>query len=115
MTKTLPRSALADPVVRGLIVDYVRRLLPAIPPGVHLESWHRTWDENVAAKGKPESQHLLGLATDWTGTEKALDTLAIRARRQGLHPFKGVSPRTGTRLLHVQRFPAGALRQLGLI
>ncbi len=95
------------PTLRPLIVDYLRRLVPAIPAGVHLASWFRDplWNANVG--GHASSQHLYALATDWDGDPLALRQLELFAAFRGL-----VAVNEGDHL-HVQRFPHGALESVG--
>lgn len=103
-----PPPALArDPVIRPLIVDYLRKLIRVIPPGVQLVSWYRDADHNATVGGHPESQHLYALATDWTGDPLALRRFELFAEFAGLHAV------SNTNRLHIQRYPAGALSAAG--
>ncbi len=75
----------------------VERAAASLP--VAVSSWFRDPDHNRAVGGESKSQHLRGLARDYTGPAWALRVLAHRARMERLVP---VSERDH---LHVQAFP----------
>ncbi len=93
--------------MRGLIVDYLRKLVPTIPSGVRLASWWRDSDRNATVGGHPQSQHLYALATDWAGDPLALRQLEVMAE------FYGLTAVNEGDHLHVQRYPHGALARAG--
>lgn len=74
-----------------------------------LNSWYRDEDHNRKVGGSPESQHLFGTAIDVGGDEPALQDFARNIFAQGL---VAVSYRNH---VHVQLWPAGTARQLGLL
>ena len=73
-----------------------------------LTSWFRTPEQNRAAGGNEESQHLFGLAWDIAAPAALLPTVASFARAGGL---VAVQERGH---VHLQLFPAGALRRAGV-
>ena len=92
---------------RRAVQWFIERIDPIYPWDLELTSWYRSPAHNRSVGGHPDSQHLLGLAVDFAGTEAALARFADQARAAGLTPVMGKS------YVHVQAFPAGALRQHG--
>lgn len=73
---------------------------------LELTSYFRTPHENAAVGGDPWSQHLVGWAIDVVGDDAG--EFAKRVRRAGLIAVQESDH------LHIQVFPAGALRRLFL-
>lgn len=90
-------------LVPGLVGAFVGRL--RMPPGSSFTSWWRSPTENLAVGGARDSQHLWGAAVDVTGNLAAIESAA---RSAGLVPV-----RYG-RHVHIQAWPAGLARQVGL-
>lgn len=82
-----------------------------------ITSWYRSPLENRQANGKPDSQHLVGLALDVVPA-KGNRTLAINEAAQRFQQAGFISvifdAGGGTGHLHVQTFPKGLLRQAGI-
>ncbi len=78
-----------------------------------ITSWFRTPSQNRRVGGDPDSQHLVGLALDVIPA-KGQSTLAINeaAQRFAQAGFSVVPEPTH---VHVQTFPAGVLRQVGIL
>ena len=93
--------------MRGLIVAYLRNLVPHIPAGVHLTSWFRDAAHNRSVGGHRESQHLYGLATDWSG-----DPVALRQMQLFVTEHDLVAIQEGDHL-HIQAYPHGVLASAG--
>lgn len=91
-------------VVPGLVRAFVQRL-GSMPPGTQATSWYRTPGENAAVGGAADSQHQWAAAVDLVGNLGAIEDAA---RRAGL-----VAVRAATHV-HVQAWPAGLGRQVGL-
>jgi len=72
-------------------------------------SWFRTAERNRTEGGNPESQHLFALAMDFALPATQMTVALERARAVGLVPSA-----TRKDVLHVQLFPAGALRRAGV-
>lgn len=83
-------------------------------PAISVTSWFRSPEHNREVGGSPESQHLFGLAVDLIGAPTALERFGAAAAGQGLVPVHSRDRDTGQPYLHVQRFPAGHLAQLGV-
>jgi len=76
---------------------------------LQLTSQWRSIASNLAAKGSPQSQHLVGTARDYTGPRWAEDQLMRNARALGLVVIDE-RQRPGYRPhVHVQGYPAGAI------
>jgi len=73
-----------------------------------ITSWHRSQSKNRRVRGLPDSQHLVGLALDIETQD--LNEAADRFRQAGFIavPFRPLH-------LHVQTFPAGLLREVGVL
>lgn len=52
-------------------------------PGLRFSSGHRTPEQNKRANGVPNSRHLTGKATDFSGSEKDMQAAAAWAKSQG--------------------------------
>jgi hypothetical protein len=52
-------------------------------PGLRFSSGHRTEEQNRRANGVPNSKHLTGKATDFSGSEKEMQAAAEWAKSQG--------------------------------
>lgn len=102
-----PNSFLRDRFLGSLIVRFFFALIAADPSGLHATSWYRNPRQNADAGGKPESQHLAGLAVDFDGPEERLLAFQDRLRSLGLTTVLELTH------LHVQAFPAGFLGALG--
>lgn len=91
------------------IYDYLFRRLGVISqadPTLLLTSWYRTEATNAAVGGSPESQHLLGFAVDVeTDFPEQVEQFARGLGLIGVNEFDHV---------HLQIFPAGFLRSIGL-
>jgi len=107
--QTPPRELLVS-VFQPLILGFFFRLFFVLQhaPGVVLTSWFRTFAENVAAGGDPESQHLFGLAADLDVPSGSVGRVLGVARGAGL---TAVDERTH---VHLQLFPKGALARAGV-
>lgn len=95
------------------LYDYIRRVnaLYSYVGGLgNLNSWHRSVSQNYRAGGDPCSQHLYALASDWQ-TGDLTSTVVAVAPRFGLVAV-AVSPRATAS--HIQYYPAGRLRALGV-
>ena len=78
-------------------------------PGTRLTSWYRSPETNAAAGGHPQSQHLVGLALDFSvgPVDHRTDGRALQlAAVLGSRGFVVVPEQSH---VHVQTFPAGAL------
>jgi len=78
-----------------------------------LTSWYRTPNENRRVGGDPDSQHLVGLAFDVV-PGKGSSLLALKEAEQrftqaGFHAI------AESKHVHVQTFPPGILRQVGIL
>jgi len=93
-------------LVPGLLPAFVQVVTAAAPPGTGLSSWWRSPRENSRVGGATDSQHLWAAAADLVGDNRAI-TAAMR--RAGL-----VAVDSGTHV-HVQAWPAGAARRIGLV
>ncbi len=78
-----------------------------------LTSWFRSPAENRAVGGDPDSQHLVGLALDVVPGKKSLQ-LAINEASGRFSEF-GFIPVPASTHLHIQTFPAGILRRVGVL
>lgn len=76
--------------------------------GTTVTSWWRSPQHNRAVGGHPESQHIFALAIDVAGTRDQRRDIVTAARRVGLTAVDEGSH------VHVQAFPAGALRRAGV-
>jgi len=77
-------------------------------PGIQVTSWFRTPEKNRIEGGRPESQHLFGLAWDVSAPAEQLEHLVEHMRAAGLTAVRE------RRHVHVQAFPAGALARAGV-
>jgi hypothetical protein len=87
-------------------LPYVVRFIGTLQPltsGLRLTvtSGFRSRARNAQAGGKPNSQHLVGLAFDFTGPD--VEVLRARARAAGLVPIDEGDH------LHIQAYPAGTI------
>jgi len=78
-----------------------------------LTSWYRTPSQNRRVGGSPDSQHLVGLAFDVV-PGKGTSRLAINEAAQAF-ARAGFTVVPADRHVHVQTFPAGVLRQVGIL
>ncbi len=76
--------------------------------GVTVTSWWRGPQHNRQVGGSRESQHLFALAIDVSGSREKLTALEQQAWGVGLVPVMEPGH------LHIQAFPAGALRRAGV-
>ncbi len=93
----------------GIYRELVRRLIAAaapVPFGVKVTSWWRGPSENRHVGGKPDSQHLLGLAIDLVPVTGAL---LANLTQVGLLAFDDGDH------IHVQAWPAGVARRAGIL
>lgn len=110
MAVSPPPMALAWQVERwapGVYGAFVSRVLPQVTSRSQATSWWRSPSENARVGGESDSQHLLGLGLDITDPD--LDGLAIRLQRAGLVAVRAA------RHVHVQAWPAGTARRIGLL
>lgn len=77
-----------------------------------ITSWFRSPLNNRAVNGNPDSQHLVGLALDIVLT-RANPRLAIDEAAASFAEFGFIAVPEPTHL-HVQTFPAGLLRRVGI-
>lgn len=89
------------------IVQRANLLLWAVPSATPT-SWFRSPEENRDVGGQAESQHLFGLAVDFTGDPGTIARLAGHALALDLTPVQERDH------LHIQLFPAGALGRAGV-
>ncbi len=96
---------------RPFILSFYFRLFLILQhiPGVILTSWWRSFDENVAAGGEAQSQHLFALAADLDVPAPLVSHTLELARQIGLIAVDGGDH------VHVQLFPAGALAAAGVL
>lgn len=78
-----------------------------------LTSWYRTPSDNRRVGGDPDSQHLVGLAFDVV-PGKGTSRLAINEAAQAF-ARAGFAVVPADRHVHVQTFPAGVLRRVGIL
>lgn len=78
-----------------------------------LTSWFRSPFENRRVGGNPDSQHLVGLALDVVPGKAHLQ-LAVNEAAGTFSEF-GFLPVPASTHLHIQTFPAGVLRQAGVL
>lgn len=78
-----------------------------------ITSWWRSPNENRRVGGHPDSQHLVGLAFDVV-PGKGTSRLAISEAAQRFREF-GFTVEPAEAHVHVQTFPAGILRQVGIL
>lgn len=78
-----------------------------------LTSWFRSPNENRRVGGDPDSQHLVGLAFDVV-PGKGTSPLAINEAAQIFRRL-GFEVVPAAKHIHVQVFPAGVLRQVGIL
>lgn len=78
-----------------------------------ITSWFRTLSDNARVGGDPDSQHLVGLALDVV-PGKGISRLAINEAAQ-IFEAAGFIAVPEERHVHVQTFPAGVLRQVGVL
>ncbi len=78
-----------------------------------LTSWWRSPNENKRVGGHPDSQHLVGLAFDVI-PGKGTSALAINEAAQRFRQF-GFTVDPAATHVHVQTFPPGVLRQVGIL
>ncbi len=93
---------------RPVVVEFLRRFLSVYHGGVEATSWYRdpTHNRSVGST-EPDSQHLLGLGIDVSGSRYQLSQFADDAREAGL-----IAVDEGDHV-HVQFFPAGHIRRAG--
>jgi len=77
-------------------------------PGLTPTSWWRSPDQNRAAGGDDESQHLFAIGMDAAGSKDAVRRAMIVAPQLGLIPVAEPG------YVHVQLFPRGALARVGV-
>jgi len=78
-----------------------------------ITSWHRSPLENKRVGGHPDSQHLVGLAFDVV-PGKGQNLLALNEAAQSFQA-QGFTVDVEPTHVHVQTFPAGVLRQVGIL
>ncbi len=102
-----PRSIIwqMEGLVPGLLNEFVRRVLRVQGVGA-FTSWWRGTGQNSRVGGSPDSQHLWAAAVDVTGDLRAIERSATR---QGLIAVRFPGH------VHIQAWPAGAARRVGLI
>jgi len=83
------------------------------PGQTTITSWHRSPSDNRRVGGHPDSQHLVGLAFDVI-PGKGQNALAINEAAQAFARAGFVVVAEPTHV-HVQTFPAGVLRQVGIL
>lgn len=76
-------------------------------------SWYRSPSENKRVGGHPDSQHLVGLAFDVVPGKGA----TLLAMNEAADTFRqlGFAVEIERAHVHVQTFPAGVLRQVGIL
>ena len=94
-----------DRLVPGLLPAFVSAVVAGAPRGTTATSWWRGSSANQRVGGSPDSQHLWAAGVDLVGD---LDSIERGMRAQGLVVVRGPSH------VHVQAWPAGAARRLGL-
>lgn len=90
------------------IQQFVARVNSMSLVGATVSSWWRGPSHNRNVGGSAESQHLFALAIDITGSRDKLARLQQQAFGVGLVPVMEGGH------LHIQAFPAGALRRVGV-
>jgi hypothetical protein len=78
-----------------------------------ITSWWRSLVDNRAVNGEPDSQHLVGLALDVVPAKQNLRS-AIDEAAASFTEFGFVAV-PASRHLHIQTFPAGLLRSVGVL
>lgn len=78
-----------------------------------ITSWFRSPFDNRAVKGDPDSQHLVGLALDVVPAKHNLSA-SIDEAAASFAEFGFISVPSPTHL-HIQTFPAGILRRVGVL
>jgi len=74
-----------------------------------ITSWYRSPAQNRRVGGQPDSQHLVGLALDVLPGRLSVNEASGRFQEVGFIPVQSQSH------LHIQTFPAGALRSAGVL
>lgn len=90
------------------IQDFVRRANSLPLEGLTVTSWWRGPGHNRSVGGSTESQHLFALGVDIAGDRRRLQAVAERA------PLFDLVAVLEPGHLHIQRYPAGALRRAGV-
>jgi len=91
----------------------LRQVDEGAPGETILTSWFRSPNENRRAGGHADSQHLVGLAFDVV-PGKGTSPLAINEAAQ-IFQRLGFDVAPAETHVHVQTFPAGVLRQVGIL
>lgn len=94
-------------------VEFALREIDAEGGDTVLTSWHRSPSQNRRVGGHPDSQHLVGLAFDVVpGKGQSLLAINEAAQRFAEQGFTVVPEPTH---VHVQTFPSGVLREVGIL
>ena len=96
-----------DRLVPGVYGAFVSRVSRAASRRTTLTSWWRDPTGNARVGGNPDSQHLIALAADLGGED--FQDLARRLRSSGLVAV------VESNHVHVQLWPAGTARRIGLL
>lgn len=78
-----------------------------------ITSWYRSLAENRRVGGQPDSQHLVGLALDVVPGKPSFKLAISEASSRFMEAGFVTVP--AERHLHVQTFPAGLLRRVGVL
>ncbi len=103
----LSLAYLVDRAAPGIYGAFFTRVLHAVDDTTRATSWYRGAAHNQRVGGQPDSQHRLGLALDLQADDLA--ALHQRLTRSGLVAT------LHERHVHVQAWPAGTARRIGLL